>query len=290
MLQPRWRIARGHSLAVGVHDPALVMGILNVTPDSFSDGGLWMDPEVAVDRALEMISEGASIIDIGGESTRPGAARVEVAEQIRRVVPLITALSRRSDVAISVDTTRVEVAEAALDAGASIVNDVSSGDDGEMFELVARRGCGVVLMHRLCDPSNDSYSDRYSNPPQYDDVVHSVRDWLDARTQTAQSAGIDASAMCIDPGFGFGKTVEQNGALLERLNEIVALGFPTLVSISRKSFVGAIHGIVHPNERDFESARMAARAVEQGSRIVRAHAVQLHIAHTRARCLDSTTT
>jgi len=267
---------------VTVHSPAHtflgVMGIVNVTPDSFSDGGKWMEPAAAIDHAMQLAAQGARFLDVGGESTRPGAARVPVEEQVRRVVPVIRGIRAQCDVPISVDTTRGEVAVAALDAGASIINDVASGDEGGTIALAAARRCGLVLMHRLQPPDRDSFSDQYQAPPHYEDVVAEVCAWLGARVQHALAAGVPRDRLWVDPGLGFGKTVGQNFELLDRVGEIVVLGFPVLISISRKSFIGARYGIADPAARDAVSAELASAAVRKGVAVVRAHDVAGHCA------------
>ena len=258
-------------------EPFILMGVVNMTPDSFSDGGRFASVDEALAHALQLVDEGAGILDVGGESTRPGAAPVAADEQIRRVVPLIARIRSRSNVAISVDTTNAAVAHAALEAGADIVNDVSAGaDDSGMFPLVARRGVGVILMHRLAAPSEDSYSDRYSKEPAYGDVVRDVCDFLVDRVDIAMQAGIARDAIAVDPGLGFGKSVSQNYELLARTSEIAALGFPVLVGASRKSFLGAVSGRSDPEQRIIGSVVAAVAAFGGGARIVRAHDVGAH--------------
>lgn len=253
------------------------MGVVNVTPDSFSDGGRWTEPAAAIDHALELESQGASFIDIGGESTRPGASRVDEAEQIRRVIPVVEGLRARSTIAISVDTTRTAVARAALDAGATIINDVAAGDEGETVALAAARGCTIVLMHRLTTPDRDSYSHSYTSAPAYGDVVGEVCTWLEQRARRAMEAGVSRDRIWIDPGLGFGKSVEQNFELLEGVEHCAALGFPVLLSISRKSFVGARFGISEPAMRDAASISLATAAVQRGAAVIRAHDVGGHM-------------
>jgi dihydropteroate synthase len=258
-------------------EPFAIMGVLNATPDSFSDGGQFASVEHAVEFALEMIEQGASVIDVGGESTRPGAARVPADEQIRRVVPVIARLRTRSNVAISIDTTLAAVAEAALDAGADFVNDVSAGtEDGAMFRMLARRGAGIVLMHRLAPPGEDSYSDRYAKEPVYADVVRDVSAFLLARAEMAMAAGIARESIALDPGLGFGKNVVQNFELVARTSELAALGFPVVVGASRKSFLGAVTGRADPEQRIIGSVVAAVAAYGGGARIVRAHDVGAH--------------
>ncbi|MEY5032833.1 MAG: dihydropteroate synthase, partial [Planctomycetota bacterium] len=234
-------------------------------------------PEEAAQHALQLVEEGATIIDIGGESTRPGAARISPEEQVRRVVPVIARLRSRSGVAISVDTTSAVVADAALEAGADAVNDVSAGcEDREMFALVARRGAGLVLMHRLAPPGDDSYSDRYAEPPIYDDVVREVASFLLMRAELATAAGVARECIALDPGLGFGKSVAQNYELLARTSELAALGMPVLVGASRKSFLGAVTGRSDPEQRIIGSVVAAVAAYGGGARIIRAHDVGAH--------------
>jgi dihydropteroate synthase len=261
-------------------DRPRLMGILNVTPDSFSDGGMYPSSHAAVDAALRMIDDGAAIIDIGGESTRPGAQRVSANEQIRRVVPVIEALRAKSDVAVSIDTTLRAVAQAALDAGADIINDVAAGtEDESIFDLAAARQCGIVLMHRRVRPEDDSFSDRYgedASRPQYDDVVQTVGEFLAERASAAMAAGIDAAAIVIDPGLGFGKTVEQNFELIARTDELARLGYPILSAASRKSFIGAVTGVERPVDRVSGSVAVSVLHWMQGVRLFRVHDIAAH--------------
>ena len=258
-------------------EPFAIMGVVNITPDSFSDGGQFADQEDAARYALQLVDEGATVIDVGGESTRPGAARVSAEEQVRRVVPVIARVRARSNVAISVDTTLAEVAEAAIEAGADIVNDVSAGtEDSAMFRLAARTGAGLVLMHRLHAPGDDSYSDRYAQPPAYGDVVRDVANFLLARAEMAMAAGVARESIAIDPGLGFGKSVAQNYELLARTSELAALGFPVLVGASRKSFLGAVTGRTDPEQRIIGSVVAAVAAYGGGARVIRAHDVGAH--------------
>ena len=256
------------------------MGIVNATPDSFSDGGLHLDPERAVSHGVSLVDAGASIIDVGGESTRPGADRIAPTEQIDRVVPVIGSLRaalRERDVVITVDTTSAEVADAALDAGADAVNDVSGGtEDPQMLGLIAQRDVGIVLMHRLAPPDLDSYSDRYDSEPQYGDVVRAVTEALADRIREAEAAGIEPGSIMVDPGFGFGKSVEQNFALMRGLDEVIRLGRPVLVGLSRKSFLGATTGTSDPGDRDLESAVAAMLLGPPNGLVQRVHDVAGH--------------
>lgn len=267
------------------------MAILNITPDSFFDGGTLTDPGSAAAAAARAVDEGADILDVGGESTRPGSARVDADEQSRRVVPAIAAIRRAGGalaaVPISVDTTRAEVARAALDAGADAINDVSAGtDDDDMLALAARRGAGLVLMHRLRPPDGDSYSDRYACPPDYTregGVVEVVRAFLAARAAGAIAAGVDRAAIALDPGLGFGKTVEQNLELIRRTGELAALGFPIVSGISRKSFTGAWAGLKDstPAGRLAPSIALALEHRRAGAAVFRVHDVVAHAAALR---------
>jgi len=263
-------------------DRPRILAILNVTPDSFYDGGRLPDAEAAADAGQRAVEAGADAVDIGGESTRPGAAPVSVDEQIARVVPAIRALRSRSatrDVPICVDTTRAPVAEAALDAGADAINDVSAGrDDPGMLRLAARRGAGLILMHRRTEPGRDRYSDEYERPPAYEDVVVEVREFLAERTRGAREAGVEPEAIVIDPGLGFGKTVEQNLLLLARTPELIGLGYPMLSGLSRKSFTGRV-GLERnssPEERLPATLAMSLAHVERGALLLRVHDVPEH--------------
>jgi dihydropteroate synthase len=266
-----WTLRDGRLLSI---EPWAIMGILNATPDSFSDGGRHLDPEGAARHGLRLAEHGAAILDIGGESTRPGAERVEAAEQIRRVIPVIRELRRHTDIPISIDTTRAAVAQAALDAGADAVNDVSSAEEDEaMLALIAEWGCGIVLMHRVQPPDADRYSTELHTPPLSGDVLEVVGERLLASADRAISAGIARESIALDPGLGFGKTVGQNWALIARSGELANLGFPLLVGASRKSFVGKASGVTEPAGRVVGSAVAAAIAWAGGARIIRTHDV-----------------
>ena len=246
-------------------DRPRIMGILNVTPDSFSDGGRWLDPEAAVRRGLELVAEGADILDIGGESTRPGAAEVPVVEELRRVAPVIEALAQRVCVPLSVDTRKSGVARAALDAGAAIVNDVSALGDPEMAAVVREAGAGVVLMHMRGTPAEMQCD------PQYGDVVAEVRAYLAARIEAALAAGIGRGQIVIDPGIGFGKTTAHNLALLGAVNRLAELA-PVLVGASRKRFIGEITG-ASADGRLPGSLAVALWSLLRGAAILRVHDV-----------------
>lgn len=241
------------------------MGIVNVTPDSFSDGGRWLDPAAAIAHGRALAAEGADILDVGGESTRPGAAAVGAEEERRRVIPVVEALAA-DGLRVSIDTMKAEVAAAALDAGASFVNDVAALRDPGMLPLVAERGCDVCLVHMRGEPRT------MQADPRYADVVDDVRAFLDERAQTAIEAGVAAERIVLDPGIGFGKTVEHNLVLLDRLDELVTLGFPVLIGTSRKSFLGTIAG---RDTADRLPGTIATNvlALERGASIFRVHDV-----------------
>ena len=290
---PIWRMAHGRSLVL---DRPRVMAILNATPDSFSDGGLHLDPGLAAEAAARFIGDGADMLDIGGESTRPGSARVDPDEQIRRVVPVIRAIREAGIGApISVDTTRSAVAAQALDAGADAINDVSGGqEDPGIVDLAAERGCGLVLMHRLRPPDEDSFSDRYEvqDRPEYGDVVREVRAALDAMARDARARGVDTDAIVLDCGLGFGKTVEQNLELVRRSAELPpSMGedsYPMLGAASRKSFVGRISmgpGDSKPpaaGDRVGGSIAVSLAQLWGGVRLFRVHDVAAQAAALRA--------
>lgn len=269
-----FRVSAERELAL---DRPRLMAVVNVTPDSFSDGGRYPRPADAVDFALHMVAQGAEILDIGGESTRPGARRIPVIEQTRRVLPVVRGVRARSDVLISVDTTRADVARRALDGGADIINDVSAGaEDEAMLPLAAERGCGLVLMHRLRAPDADQYSDRYDQPPVYDDVVMTVRDFLVRRAEAARQAGVDRRSIVIDPGLGFGKTVEQNYELIRRADALLSTGYAVLSAASRKSFVGQASGVTEPQRRVAGSVAISVSQYLAGVRLFRVHDVAAH--------------
>lgn len=247
------------------------MGILNVTPDSFSDGGRYVAVDNALHRAAEMIAEGAAIIDIGGESTRPGSGRVEEQIEIDRVVPIIEAIVKKFDVPISIDTSKAAVAEAAIDAGAEIINDISGLRlDERLAEVAARTHAGLVLMH-----SRGEFETMHSQPP-VDDIIKEVKSDFQRAIATAESLGVSKNAIVLDVGIGFGKTVEQNLELIAKLDKIVNTfsGFPFLVGASRKSFIGKILDGVPPEQRLSGSIAAAVVAVMKGARIVRVHDVR----------------
>lgn len=244
-----------------------VMGVLNVTPDSFSDGGRFLDPGRACDHARTMIEEGASIIDVGGESTRPGAAAVPAAAQLERVIPVIERLSSELDVPISIDTSDPEVMRAAVDAGASMVNDIRALRAPGALDTAADLGVPVVLMHMQGEPRT------MQEAPRYQDVVAEVSDFLRQRAAAAVAHGLAAEQLLLDPGFGFGKRLEHNLQLLAGLASIAAMGFPVLVGLSRKSMLGAVTG-AEVADRLAAGVAAAALAVERGAMVMRSHDVR----------------
>ncbi len=242
------------------------MGVVNVTPDSFSDGGLYLDPEAAIGHGRELAAQGAAILDVGGESTRPGAEEVPVVEELRRVVPVVAGLAG-GEAAISIDTSKAAVAEAALDAGATIVNDVTAlRGDPEMAALCAERGATVVLMHMLGTPRT------MQEEPRYGDVVAEVKAFLAERLEAATSAGIGEERIWLDPGIGFGKTAAHNLELLRRLGELRGLGRPLVIGTSRKSFIGRLDGSA-PDERLGGTIASTVLAAAAGAEILRVHDV-----------------
>lgn len=254
-----------------------LMGILNCTPDSFHAGGRTMDVSAAIAHGVRMCSEGADWIDVGGESTRPGAERVPADEQIRRVVPVIEGLRSAGVARISVDTTLAAVAERALAAGATMVNDVSAGtEDPRILQVTAAANAELVLMHRLVPPGQDRYSDQYKQEPVYADVVREVLAWLRVRVEAAVQSGTPRERILLDPGFGFGKSVTQNFELLRRLPEFVASGHRVLVGVSRKSFLGAVAGAPDPADRLPATLAAAALALRGGAAMLRVHDVAPH--------------
>ena len=255
---------------------AAVMGIVNVTPDSFSDGGRFLDPDAAVAHGIELAGQGADVLDVGGESTRPGAAPVPVDEELRRVIPVVERLAATTSVPVSVDTTKAAVARAAIDAGASVVNDVSAGRlDPNILGVAAEAGAGYVVMHMQGEPRT------MQAEPHYDDVVAQVGDFLADRVGAARAAGVPEGAIAADPGIGFGKTVEHNLRLLAGLPAIAErVGVPVMVGASRKTFVGkvlagagAASGDLPVDQREEGTLATVVWAVERGASIVRVHDV-----------------
>lgn len=265
-----WRV-RGHELTLAA---PLVMGILNVTPDSFSDAGRFHDSRSAVEAGLAMVADGASILDVGGESTRPHAQPVEADEELARVLPVVEGLAGHG-VVVSVDTSKPEVALAALDRGAAIVNDVTGLRNPDMRSVCAEKGAGVVIMHMQGTPAD------MQDDPRYDDVVGEVATFLLDQTREAVEAGIPLEAIAIDPGIGFGKTFDDNIELLRNLDRFVHLGYPVLIGTSRKGFLGTIlervRGTTEPSDRDGATAATVAAAILAGALIVRVHDVRLGV-------------
>jgi dihydropteroate synthase len=245
----------------------IVMGVLNVTPDSFSDGGDFLDTQKAVEHGIKMAEEGAAIIDVGAESTQPGSGPVDTSEQIKRAVPVIEKLTVRIKISISIDSRDYEVAKAALDAGASIINDITSLADRRTARLAAEKKVPIVLMHMQGGPGTMQIE------PKYENVVGEVRDWLLKKAQAAQKAGIEREKIFIDPGIGFGKTPEHNIELLRNLDVFVKTGYRVLLGTSRKSFIGTLTGKEIPKERIFGTAATVAIAAAAGVSIVRVHDV-----------------
>lgn len=249
-------------------DRPVIVGILNVTPDSFADGGLHLDADAAVLHARRMAAQGADLIDVGGESTRPGATRIDATEQRRRVIPVIERLIEAVPVPLSIDTTRREVAEAALDAGAAIINDVSAGrDDPSILSLAAERGAPFIAMHMRGQPADMQHD------PRYDDVVGEVLAFLKRRVDAAVTAGLPRSQIVIDPGIGFGKTTTHNLRILAALDRLVATGQPVMLGVSRKRFLGELTGAAEPADRVWATAAVTALAVAAGVMIHRVHDV-----------------
>jgi dihydropteroate synthase len=258
----------GRRQAQAILTTVVIMGVVNVTPDSFSDGGLFLDADAAVEHGLRLAGEGADILDVGGESTRPGAEPVSEDVELRRVVPVIERLARSGDARVSVDTTKLAVAQAALGAGATLVNDVSAFRfEPGMAALVAESGAGCCLMHMLGEPRTMQHD------PRYDDVVSDVKAFLEERLAFAVSEGIDEERVWLDPGIGFGKTVEHNLELLRRLDEIVAIGRPVVVGTSRKSFLGKLAGGRDEGERLPGTIAANVLALERGASVFRVHDV-----------------
>ena len=261
------RPAASLTFAGFVLDRPRIMGVVNVTPDSFSDGGDAYPPPAAIDRGLALHAAGAAIVDVGGESTRPGAELVPVEEELARVVPVVEELAR-SGVVVSVDTRRAAVMEAAMEAGATIVNDVSAltGDPGSMH-LVARRQASVVLMHMQGDPRTMQLA------PRYDDVVRDVYEWLRERIAACEATGIALGRLAIDPGIGFGKTIEHNLALLAHLDVFATLGRPLILGVSRKSFIARLSRDEAPKDRVAGSLAAGLFGLLHGVHILRVHDV-----------------
>ncbi len=248
-------------------EKTLIMGILNATPDSFSDGGTFQPLEKAVERSLEMVGDGADIIDIGGESTRPGAEPVQALEEIERTIPIIGKLRVQTNALISIDTQKADVARAAIDAGADIINDVSALGDPEMAAVAAETGAGLIMMHMQGSPVT------MQTNPQYADAVSEVRNFLESRALFAMKHGVSPRQIALDPGIGFGKTDEHNIALLREIPKLVAIGCPVLIGVSRKSLIGRLLGR-EIDDRLAGSLSAALFAVMRGAHILRVHDVK----------------
>jgi len=255
---------KGQRLAL---DRPLLMGIINVTPDSFSDGGRFFDPQRAVEHAIRLVGEGADLLDIGAESTRPGAQPVDEQEERRRLIPVVAAVAKAVSVPISVDTSKAEVAKAAIDAGAVMVNDVTAlRGDSAMVEIVAKAGASLALMHMQGSPQTMQHA------PHYDDVIGEVARFLAARARFAIERGVARNRIVLDPGIGFGKTLTHNLDLLANLHVLKELGYPLLIGPSRKGFIGQLTR-QSVEARGWGTAAVVALAVEQGANILRVHDV-----------------
>lgn len=258
---------RGGALCLGTRTH--IMGILNVTPDSFSDGNEYLDPERALDRACEMVEEGADIIDIGGESTRPGAGKVSAEEEIRRIIPVVERIAKKIDTPLSVDTYKAEVAHLALASGAHIINDISGlRFDSAMAGVAAKAECPLVVMHIKGRPAD------MQTGPAYDCVVAEVIHYLEESIDIAINSGVDPDRIIVDPGIGFGKRLEDNLRLIKHLDELKKLGKAILVGASRKSFIGAILNVPNPEERVEGTLSASVMAAAKGAHIVRVHDVK----------------
>jgi len=263
-----WRIA---GRDIDLSRRGMIMGVVNITPDSFSDGGSFFSTSSAVDHGLSLIAEGADILDIGGESTRPGAQPVPADEEIRRVIPAIAALRAASDVLISIDTSKAEVARAALAAGADIVNDITGlRGDAEMLSVIRDAHAGVVIMHMQGTPLT------MQTAPHYDDVLAEVGDFFRHALAGALLSGLDPMSIALDPGIGFGKTFAHNRELLRGLSSFTEFGRPLVVGISRKSFLGALVGSKELSERFWPGVAMTSFCRERGARVLRVHDVRPH--------------
>jgi dihydropteroate synthase len=258
----------------------LIMGVLNVTPDSFYDGGRYFNPDIALERAKKMVAEGADIIDVGGESTRPGSRKISVDEEIERVVPLIKILARETDVVLSADTYKHEVAEKSIEAGASIINDISAFSlDKKLFDVVKDSGCGYILMHMQGTPLD------MQKKPFYKDAVSEIYGFFEGRLKWISERGINLQKVVIDPGIGFGKRLEDNLVILNNLDHFKKLGRPVLIGASRKSFIGKILKDIPADERLEGSLASAVLSYVKGASIFRVHDVKetrraLEVAHS----------
>ena len=252
-----------------IGEKPLVMGVLNVTPDSFSDGGSYADPRQAVQHAIGMLQDGAEIIDVGGESTRPGAPKVSEQEELARVIPVIRALREVSDCLISIDTSKAEVARQAIEAGADIVNDVTGlMGDVNMSKVCAQEGVGVVVMHMQGMP------DYMQSKPVYEDVLREVRAFFEERYRTLVKLGVNPQSLCFDPGVGFGKTVEHNLQLLHGLSSLQVNDRPLMLGVSRKSMIGAVLGLETAEDRDTGTVALTSLGRMAGAQVHRVHQVK----------------
>jgi dihydropteroate synthase len=252
---------------------ALIVGIINVTPDSFSDGGAFIDPEVACSHGLKLLEEGADLLDLGGESTRPRATPVSSEEELRRILPVVTALRAKTSAPLSIDTSKAAVAKAALEAGADIINDVTAlRGDLQMGQLVAAHHAGLILMHMQGIPETMQENPSYPE----DDVLTLVSKFLSERRAVALGCGVDASAIIFDPGLGFGKTMEQNLALLRGIPILASLGAPLMIGHSRKSFLGSLSGHREPIDRLWPGVAVTTLARSFGARLFRVHDISPH--------------
>ncbi len=264
-----WRTSRR---AFDLTHRGVIMGVINVTPDSFSDGGVFNDAATAIAHGLRLAEEGAEILDIGGESTRPGSGAVPRDEELRRVLPVIEGLAGRTPAALSIDTSKADVARAALEAGAEIINDVTAlRGDGEMARVGAESGAGVVLMHMRGTPRT------MQKDPHYDAVARDVAGFLRERLEAAGAAGIARDRLAVDPGIGFGKTAEHNLELIASLGTFAGLGCPVVLGVSRKSFLAAAAGCPDIADRDAPTVALTSLGRELGARIFRVHAVRANV-------------
>jgi len=251
-----------------LRERTLVMGILNVTPDSFSDGGLYRDTEAAIEHGVRMVADGADVIDVGGESSRPGAEPVTLEEELSRVLPVIRALAERVEAPISIDTYKPEVARAALDAGASIINDITGLADADVRALAAGRKVPAVIMHMKGTPRT------MQENPVYEDLISDIMRFLREKVEQAVDAGLPEEFLIVDPGIGFGKTVEHNLEIIRKLGDFKSLGLPILIGTSRKAFIGKVLGGLDPTERLEGTASAVALSIANGANIIRVHDVK----------------
>ncbi len=268
VLEPKTLTRQAKDRLITFPDRPLIMGVVNVTPDSFSDGGRYLDAEAAVAHAVRLVEEGADLLDIGAESTRPGADTVDEAEERRRAIPVVAAVAKAVTVPISIDTSKAAVAQAALDAGAVLVNDVTAlRGDPAMVEVIVRTGAGIVLMHMQGTPRT------MQKAPRYDDVVEEISAFFEERIRFAMARGVVQRQIVLDPGIGFGKLLVHNLTLLAQLHRFARFGCPLLVGVSRKAFLGQL--VDRPvQERQWATAAAVAIAVDRGARILRVHDVR----------------